>query len=301
MVALSQGSAPRDDGDSINSGVVASRRRNRHRWPIFSGAILGLFAITGLFGSSLAPHSPDAVELRSALRPPVFANGGSWDHPLGTDQLGRDVLSRLLGGAQVSFLVALSVVAVAGVIGVTLALVGGYLGGRLDGFIARVTDAVMAFPILLLAVIIVAIYGASLQVVIIVLVLAGWPQYARVLRSEVIRIKTQDFVTMSRVMGARAPWTLIKHVLPNIGGSLLVLATLQVGIAIIAEGSLSFLGIGIPPPAASWGNMLADGRNYLTTAWWLPVLPGICLSLTVLSANLMGDWLRHRFDPTTRR
>ncbi|WP_208378845.1 ABC transporter permease [Cumulibacter soli] len=279
---------------------MSERSSGRNRWPIFSGGVLAIFVFTGIAGPLLAPHPPDEVNLAASLRPPVFS-GGSWSYPLGTDQLGRDVLSRLLSGAQVSFLVALAVVLLAGVIGVMVALVAGYFGGRLDGVLMRIADASMAFPLLLLAVIIVGIFGPSLLNVIIVLVLAGWPQYARVLRSEVLRLRTQDFVTMARVMGAQGRWTITRHIFPNIVGSLLVLATLQVGVAVIAEGSLSFLGIGVPPPASSWGNMLSDGKNFLTVAWWLPVLPGVCLSLTVLAANLFGDWLRTHLDPTRRR
>jgi len=256
--------------------------------------------ICGAFGSLLAPDNPTAVDLTAALRPPAFA-GGSSAHLLGTDQLGRDILSRLLAGAQVSFLVAVGAVVIAGVLGLAVALVAGYVGGRLDTILTRVSDAAMAFPVILLAIVIVAVHGKSIGVVVLVLVLATWPQYARVLRSEVIQVRSKDFVTMARVMGGRSWWSITRHVIPNLIPTLLVLATLQVGLAIIAEGSLSFLAIGVPPPAASWGNMLADGRSYISTAWWLPVLPGAALSLTVLAANLMGDWLRHALDPSTRR
>jgi peptide/nickel transport system permease protein len=278
-------------------GFGLSRLR---RWPVFSASVLSLFALAGLFGKIAAPRDPNAVDLQAALRPPVF-DGGSWTYPLGTDELGRDILSRLLAGAQASLLVALSVVVLAGLIGLGVALAAGFGGGRLDAVLTRVTDGSMAFPYLLLAVIMVATFRASLTIVIVVLVLAGWPQYARVLRAEILKIRTQDYVTMSRVMAGSRIWIVRKHVVPNIMSTLLVLATLQVGLAIIAEGSLSFLGIGLPPPTASWGGMLAEGRNYLTTAWWLPVFPAICLSMTVLAANLAGDWLRSRSDPTTRR
>lgn len=276
------------------------RRGASKRKPWFSMTVLACFALFGAVGTLIAPHDPDKVELTASLRPPVFS-GGTTEYLLGTDQLGRDILSRLLAGAQVSFLVAFGAVVLAGAIGLTVALIAGFIGGRLDAFLTRVADASMAFPVLLLAIILVAVYGKSITVVVIVLVLAAWPQYARVLRSEVISIRKQDFVTMSKVMGGSSHWSITRHVVPNVIPTLLVLATLQVGLAIIAEGSLSFLGIGVPPPAASWGNMLADGRNYLSTAWWLPMLPGLCLSITVLAANLMGDWLRQALDPSTRR
>ncbi|MDQ7909060.1 ABC transporter permease [Phytohabitans sp. ZYX-F-186] len=275
-------------------------RRRPGRRPWFSGTVMAIFAFCGLFGSVVAPHDPDKVNLSQALKPPVFA-GGTPTYLLGTDQLGRDVLSRLLTGAQVSFLVAAGAVLIGGAIGLLVALLAGYSGGRLDAVLTRVADASMAFPVVLLAIVIVAIYGKGVTVVIAVLVVAAWPQYARVLRSEVIRIRTQEFVTMSRVMGGGRFWAITRHVVPNTIPTLLVLATLQIGLAIIAEGSLSFLGIGVPPPAASWGNMLADGRNFLATAWWLPVVPGVALSLTVLAANLFGDWLRQALDPATRR
>lgn len=282
------------------SRVLRLRTRKRTGLPIFSGTILCVFVFCGLFGRFLSPHDPTKQNLSDSLLPPVFA-GGRTEYLLGTDQLGRDILSRLLSGAQVSLFVAVGAVLVAGGIGLLVALVAGFVGGRLDALLTRIADASMAFPVLLLAIVVVAIFGPGIGIVILVLVLAVWPQYARVLRSEVVTIRNQDFVTMSKIMGGSSFWSITRHVVPNVIPTLLVLATLQVGLAIIAEGSLSFLGIGIPPPAASWGNMLADGRNYLATAWWLPVLPGMCLSATVLAANLMGDWLRQALDPATRR
>jgi peptide/nickel transport system permease protein len=259
-----------------------------------------LIVLSAVLAPLIAGHDPTSQSLHDRLQPPL-GFGGSADHLLGTDQLGRDILSRLLAGAQVSFLVALGAVVIAGAIGLVIALAAGFLGGRVDTILTRLADASMAFPVVLLAIVIVAVHGKSIAVVVLVLVLAAWPQYARVLRSEVIRIRSQDFVTMSQVMGGSRFWAITRHVLPNVVPTLLVLATLQVGLAIIAEGSLSFLGIGVPPPAASWGNMLADGRTFLATAWWLPVLPGIALSVTVLGANLLGDWLRNALDPATRR
>ena len=276
------------------------RRSRLLHWPIFSFGVLGLFALAGIFGKLAAPHDPNKVDLRVARQPPAF-NGGSWTYPLGTDELGRDILSRLLAGAQASFVVAMSVVVLAGLIGLGVALLAGIRGGRTDAVLTRVTDGSIAFPFLLLAVIMVATFRASLTIVVVVLVLAGWPQYARILRAEILKIRTQDYVTMSRVMAGGNRWIMTRHIIPNILSTLLVLATLQVGLAIIAEGSLSFLGIGVPPPTASWGSMLAEGRGYLTTAWWLPAFPAVCLCVTVLAANLAGDWLRTRSDPTMRR
>lgn len=280
--------------------ALIRRRRGHTRRPYVSGLILVLFALGGSIGPLVSPHDPNGVDLSRTLRPPLLF-GGSWSFPLGTDQLGRDILSRLLTGARVSLLVALTVVVLAGAIGVLVGVIAGYYGGRVDAALMRLTDAMISFPFLLVAIVFVAIFGAGLVNVIIVLALAGWAQYARVLRSEVLRIKTQDFITMAYVMGAGGRWIMTRHVVPNFAASFLVLATLQIGLAIIAEGSLSFLGIGVRAPNASWGNMLADGRNFISTSWWLPVVPGVALSLTVLAANIMGDWLRVSLDPATRR
>lgn len=277
-----------------------TRRRGRRRLPWFSATVLVVFVVTGLVGPHLAPYGPQDIDLANALAPPALF-GGSWQHPLGTDQLGRDVLTRLIHGDRVALLVSLAVVALAGVVGVFVAVVAGFRGGRLDALLMRTADASLAFPVLLLAIVIVGVYGPSTLNVVVILALAGWPSYARVLRSEVIRLRTMDFVTMARTMGGSSRWTVRRHVLPNIVPTLLVLVSLQLGLAIIAEGSLSFLGIGVPPPAPSWGGMLADGRNLLAEAWWLPTVPGVALSLTVLAANLLGDWLRVNSDPTTRR
>lgn len=275
-------------------------RRRPGRWPWISGGILAVFVVTGAIGPFVVPYDPEEIDLINSLAPPMLF-GGTSKHILGTDQLGRDILTRIVFGARVSLLVAIAVVVIAGIVGVTIAVLAGYRGGRVDAFLMRTTDATMAFPVLLLAIVIVGVYGASTRNVIIILAFAGWAQYARVLRSEVISIKTNDFVTMARTMGGGGRWVVRRHILPNILPTLLVLISLQLGLAVIAEGSLSFLGIGVPPPAPSWGGMLSDGRSYVTEAWWLPTFPGIALSLTVLAANMLGDWLRVFNDPTTRR
>lgn len=276
------------------------RRRRGRKLPWFSGTVLGLFILTGLIGPFLAPYEQQEIDLVNNLQPPVLW-GGSWSHPLGTDELGRDMLTRLIYGNRVALLVSLAVVVLAGIVGVLIAIVAGYKGGRLDAFLMRTTDAALAFPVLLFAIVWVGIFGPSTRNVIVILAIAFWPSYARVLRSEVLRIKTMDFVTMTRTMGGRGRWVVVRHILPNIVPTILVLVSLQLGLAIIAEGSLSFLGLGVPPPAASWGGMLSDGRKHLEDGWWLPVLPGIALSMTVLATNMFGDWLRVNNDPTTKR
>jgi peptide/nickel transport system permease protein len=283
--------------------VGIGRRPRRRHLPWFSGGVLSLFIVSGLFGPYVAPYGPNEIDLANALKAPVFF-GGSWKHPLGTDDIGRDVLSRLIDGSRVALEVSLAVVVIAGVVGLAIALLAGYHGGRLDAFLMRTTDASLAFPVLLFAIVVVGVFGPSTKVVVIILAVAFWPSYARVLRSEVLHIKTMDYVTMARTMGGNGKWVVRRHVLPNIVPTLLVLLSLQLGLAIIAEGSLSFLGLGVPPPAASWGSMLSDGRKQLSAGgqgWWIPVVPAVALSLTVLATNLMGDWLRVHSDPATRR
>lgn len=282
---------------TVSAATSAIRQRVPRNDILFriSFVFLILITVVAVLAPLIAPYGPGAAD---------FANtqaGPSAQHLLGTDQLGRDILTRIIYGARVSLLVALAVVAIAGLVGITVAVLAGYRGGRLDAFLMRVTDATMAFPVILLMIVIVGVYGASTRNVIIILAFAGWASYARVLRSEVISVKTNDFVTMTKTMGGSSRWIIRRHILPNILPTVLVLVSLQLGLAIIAEGSLSFLGIGVPPPAPSWGGMLSEGRAYLTEAWWLPTFPGIALSLTVLASNMLGDWLRVFNDPTTRR
>jgi peptide/nickel transport system permease protein len=269
-------------------------RRIPHGFPVWSCAVLGLFIAAGVFGPLIALHNPEHSDLALSLTPPAFQNGGNWAYPLGTDVLGRDVLSRLLFGARESLLVAATAVLISGAVGLLAGVLAGYLGGRIDALLMRIVDAVLAFPTILLAIVLAGIFGPSAQNVIIVISVAGWAGYARVIRSEVLSLKAQDFVTMSRVMGASSYWIIRRHLIPNVVPSLLVLATLQVGAAILTEGALSFIGIGVPPPAPSWGGMLAESQSLLAVAWWLQILPGVALAAIVMSSNLMGDWLGHR-------
>ena len=278
----------------------AEKPRRRQHWPWFSGGVLVIFVLAGVIGPSVVPYGPNKIDLANALRPPILW-GGSWKHPLGTDDLGRDMLSRLVDGARVALLVSIAVVVIAGLAGLAVAMIAGYRGGRMDAFLMRTTDASLAFPVLLFAIVVVGVFGPSTTIVVIVLALAFWPSYARVLRSEVLQVNTMDYVMMARTMGGSGKWVVRRHILPNIVPTLLVLLSLQLGLAIIAEGSLSFLGLGVPAPAASWGGMLSDGRKHLSDGWWMPIMPGIVLSLTVLATNLMGDWLRVHSDPATRR
>jgi ABC-type dipeptide/oligopeptide/nickel transport system permease component len=270
------------------------RRRLPHGFPRWSFAVLALFIGAGIFGPLFAGHNPEHTNLSLSLTPPGFQSGGTWAYPLGTDLLGRDILSRLLYGARESLLVAATAVIISGAVGLLAGVVAGYIGGRTDAVLMRIVDAVLAFPTILLAIVLAGIFGPSAQNVIIVISVAGWAAYARVIRSEVLQLKAQDFVTMARVMGARSSWIIRRHLVPNVVPSLLVLATLQVGAAILTEGALSFIGIGVPPPAPSWGGMLADSQSLLSVAWWLQIFPGMALAAIVMASNLMGDWLGHR-------
>jgi ABC-type dipeptide/oligopeptide/nickel transport system permease component len=269
-------------------------RRIPRGFPRISFGILILFIVAGVFGPLLARHSPEHADLALSLTPPGFQAGGSWSYPLGTDVLGRDVLSRLLYGARESLLVAATAVLISGAVGLFAGVVAGYVGGRVDALLMRTVDAVLAFPTILLAIVLAGIFGPSAQNVIIVISVAGWASYARVIRSEVLSLKSQDFVTMSRVIGASSYWIIRRHLVPNVVPSLLVLATLQVGAAILTEGALSFIGIGVPPPAPSWGGMLAESQSLLAVAWWLQIFPGVALAAIVMASNLMGDWLGRR-------
>jgi peptide/nickel transport system permease protein len=270
------------------------------RLPLFTLGLLILIAFVGVFGPWIQPHNPEQPALLNSLESPVFF-GGEWDHPLGTDELGRDTLSRLISGARISLIVGFAVVLGAGAIGTVLALVSGYFGGVLDAVISRVTEVFIAVPFLLVAIAIVGAVGASARNLVLVLIFMLWAGYARVLRSEVLRLRELDYVKLARVAGCSNSRILFRHLLPNIVNPLVILATLQLGATIIAEASLSFLGLGVPPPQATWGGMLAQGRNYIGVQDALVIIPGIAIFLTVMAINLLGDWLRLRLDPRFRQ
>ncbi|HXT82089.1 MAG TPA: ABC transporter permease [Acetobacteraceae bacterium] len=270
--------------------------------PVLPMAILCCIAFVAVFANLLAPHNPEVGNLAVRFRPPVWQTGGSSQYLLGTDQLGRDVLSRLIFGARVSVVVGFTAVIVAGVIGTTLGIVSGYLGGWVGQVIMRITDTWLALPALTFAIFLAAIVGPSEMNIVIILGAVYWTRYARVIRGEVLSLKERDFVRLAIVAGC-SKWTIMKrHILPNVINSAVVLATLMLGVVIVTEASLSFLGIGVPPPKPAWGLMLSDGKQGLMVGyWWLTVLPGCCIMLMVLSANLLGDWLRVKLDPQLRQ
>lgn len=256
-----------------------------------------LLVIPGLFAEWISPHDPIRGSLALRLKPPMWEKGGSMTYPLGTDKVGRDVLSRIIHGARVSLRVSLEAIVVSGVIGTSLGLISGYFGGRVDAFIMRMVDISLGLPIILVALVFVAALGPSFSTVIAVISILLWARYARQVRGETLSIKERDFVARARVAGASHFRIMFRYLLPNVVNTLIVLATLQVGFVILLESSLSFLGAGIPRPTPAWGLMVADGRELIVTAWWISMFPGLAIMLTVLSLNLVGDWLRDHLDP----
>jgi peptide/nickel transport system permease protein len=268
--------------------------------PVFPIAIIATLIVVGFLAPLISPHDPNAVRLMNSHLPPVFL-GGTFEHILGTDDLGRDVLSRLISGARISLLVGFAVVVGAGSIGTFLALLSGYFGGVVDNFISRMCEVFIAVPFLLVAIAVVGAVGASTQNLILTLIFMSWAGYARVLRSEVLRLREMEFVKLAKVAGCSNARILFRHLLPNIVNPLVILATLQLGATIVVEASLSFLGLGVPPPQATWGGMLASGKNFIGFQTSLVAVPGIAIFLVVMSINILGDWLRVRLDPRFRQ
>jgi peptide/nickel transport system permease protein len=274
----------------------------RSDFPMIPVVILASIAFMAIFANVLAPHNPEVGSLTARFHPPVWQQGGTAEHLLGTDQLGRDVLSRLIFGARVSMVVGFTAVIFAGVVGTVLGILARYLGGWVDQVIMRITDAWLALPALTFAIFLAAIVGPSMWNIVIILGLVYWTRYARVVRGEVLSLKEREFVRLAIVAGC-SKWTIMRrHILPNVVNSAIVLATLMLGVVIVTEASLSFLGVGVPPPQPAWGLMLSDGKQGLMVGyWWLTVMPGCCIMLMVLSANLLGDWLRVKLDPQLRQ
>lgn len=259
--------------------------------------IVFLLVLPGLFAEWIAPHDPIKGALSLRLKPPMWQKGGSIDHPLGTDKVGRDVLSRIIHGSRVSLRVSIEAILVSGVIGTTLGLLAGYFGGKTDAVIMRMVDIALGLPIILMALVFVAALGPSFTTVIVIITVFLWSRYARQTRGETLSIKERDFIARARVAGASHCRIMFRYILPNVVNTLIVLATLQLGFVILLESTLSFLGAGIPRPTPAWGMMVADGRELIVTAWWISMFPGLAIMLTVLSVNLLGDWLRDHLDP----
>jgi peptide/nickel transport system permease protein len=265
-----------------------------------SGAFIGLLAVVALTAPLLAPHNPERGSLRARLKAPTLEASDGRAHLLGTDHLGRDVLSRMVFGTRVSLTIGFAAVAVGGLVGGLLGLVAGFRGGWVDEVVMTVADAQLAFPFILLAIGIIAVLGPSFPNLIIVVGLSGWVTYARVLRSQVLSLRQREFVSAILGLGGSVPRVLVRHILPNVASTFMVIATLELARAIVLEATLSFLGLGIQPPTPSWGGMIHEGREYLDTAWWISVFPGALLMATSLVVSRTGDWLRDVLDPTLR-
>lgn len=287
--------------------LVLAARPHRFARTLFAGpatvvgaAIVALVAMCAIFAPWLAPHDPNLQALASAGQPPAWYSGGERTHLLGTDNLGRDILSRMLWGARIASIVGLCVVAIGGTIGVACGLVAGYFGGAIDMVISRVADMQLAFPLVLLAIAVVGVVGPGLWTIVATLGVTSWVQYVRVIRAETLALRERDYVAAAVATGASPGRVILRHILPNVASSVSVLATFEVARAIILESALSFLGLGVPANVPSWGGMLADGRQYLDTLWWLGLFPGLAISVAVLGVNLFGDGLRDALDPRAR-
>jgi len=263
--------------------------------------VLVLLVLTAIFAPFLAPYSPTKISMTERLLPPFFSDGGSTAHLLGTDLIGRDVLSRVIYGARVSLSVSLIVILITGSIGAVLGIIAGYLGGRTDASLMRITDISLAFPPILIALLFATIIGPGYWTVVLSISILGWAPYARLIRGETLKLREADFVSQARIIGSSSLRIMVRHIFPNIVNPLIVLATLSVGIVILTEAALSYLGAGIPPPTPSWGAMVNDGRNLIDRAFWISFFPGLAIGLVVMSGNFLGDWLRDRLDPRLRQ
>lgn len=275
--------------------------RTARRLPTVPIMVLGTLVFVALLANFIAPYSPNAVSLHNTLSPPFWAEGGSATNLLGTDNLGRDILSRIIWGARISVTVSLIAIVLGAIVGTALGLFSGYVGGKVDLIIMRAADATMSFPMIMFALLLAVALGPRFTNVVIVIALVLWARFARMVRGEALSLKERDFVARAKVSGCSSWRIMGRHILPNLLNTVVVLATLQVGWAILLEASLSFLGAGIPPTTPSWGLMVAEGRKYIMIAWWLPLFPGLAITLTVLSINLFGDWLRDALDPKLRQ
>lgn len=291
-------------------GALRRTRFIRNLSLIIPAIILVLMVVMAIFADlswlglpdvGLSPHDPDGIVITDRFLPPAFMEGGKSEYLLGTDKLGRDVLSRIIHGSRISLSISLLVISITASIGTILGILAGYAGGRTDGFIMRVTDIALSFPPLLIAMLLAVAIAPGYWTVVFALSILGWAPYARLVRGEALRINQSDFVAHARVCGASSWRIMLRHIFPNVVNSLVVIMTLQVGVVILAEATLSFLGIGVPAPTASWGSMVNDGRGYLATAWWMSAFPGIAIGLVVMSGNFMGDWIRDKLDPRLRQ
>ena len=296
MAVITNDSAIQPIKVSVGKKVLASLKGA----PVIPLFIIVVFTLSAILADVITFHDAYKVSLPDRLIPPFWQDGGSLSHPLGTDPLGRDILTRIIYGTRVSIIIAGAALTIGGGVGTLIGLTAGYYGGKIDTLLMRLADITLAFPLILFAILMVMVIGPSMMNVIVAISLVLWARYARVIRGEVLGLMQRDFIARAKVSGASDWRIMMRHLLPNVMPTLIVLLTLQVGWVIIVEASLSFLGAGIPPPTPAWGSMLADGREYVSTAWWVTTAPGIAIMLVVLAFNLSGDWLRERLDPKQR-
>jgi len=273
------------------------RRLVRLRWGVAASVILLAIVASAIFAPAIAPHDPLAVNISHRLAPPVWMEGGTPQHVLGTDQVGRDLLARVIYGGRISLVIGVAAVLISTTIGVLLGLVGGYFGGYPDWTIMTAVNVLLTFPFVLLALAVIAVLGASLGNMIVVLGVAGWPIYTRVVRAETMAIREREFILAGRALGMSHARIIFRQILPNLVSPIVVIATLQVAQVIVLESFLSFLGLGVQPPTPAWGNMLGEGRVYMLNSWWIAAFPGLAIFLTTLAINLMGNALRDWLDP----
>ena len=270
-------------------------------WPVIPALIMVVLVVCAIFAPLIAPHDPLIGDLRVPNTPPIWYAEGSATYILGTDTLGRDVLTRTIFGARISLIIVSIVLSTGALFGTTLGLVAGYYGGHLDEILMRFVDLTLAVPFILVALVVVIVLGQSLTIIVILISILTWSGFSRQVRAEVLSLRTRDYVALARVAGASDAMILYRHILPGVLNTVIVIATLNVANVILAEAVLSFLGVGVPPPTPAWGAMISDGRDYLGTAWWLAFFPGIAIFLTVVAFNFMGDWLRDKLDPRLRQ
>jgi peptide/nickel transport system permease protein len=269
----------------------------RSRLSIVGALIVGVLIITAIAAPWIAPHDPNDQTLMHSLRPPSWQEGGMPEYVLGTDQFGRDILSRIIYGGRVTLITAFLAALLAALFGTIMGLFGGYYGGRVDSIVSRIVDIFLGFPLILLALALVAVLGANLQNLVLAMAITGWMIYTRVIRGNVLTLREQEFVHASRALGASNFRIIMRHILPNVYTPILVLITLEMARLVLIEASLSYLGLGVPPPTPTWGRMLAESRDYMLVADWLVIFPGLAIMLTVLGINFLGDGLRDAFDP----
>ncbi len=295
-------------GITVSDGDQSWLQRDRirtvagimRRYPIFSIITIIILVFTGIFAPWLAPEPERFGDVRNSFQYPAIL-GGESRFILGTDQLGRDILSRILYGARISLLISVIVVAISGSVGTILGMISAWYGGWIDEIIMRLVDGINAMPMITVALVLAVVVGPSFGLLIFILSVGSWPGYARVVRGEALLVKKLDYVASAQIAGASTPRILFRHLLPGVANTTVVVATLSLSSVILAEAGLSFLGIGVPAPTPSWGGMVSDGRDFLTSAWWVSVFPGMAIAITVLGIVLLGDWMRDKFDPRLRQ